>query len=39
MVDVTEVADSFLNECVGCDEFQALHLAEIGILPHHIDEE
>lgn len=35
----TEVADALLDEGVGGDELEALELAEVGILAHHVDEE
>ena len=35
----SEVADALLDEGVAGDELEALHLAEVGLLARHVDEE
>lgn len=35
----TKVADAFLDERVSSDELEALHLAEVGLLAGHVDEQ
>lgn len=35
----SQIADSLLDERVASDEVEALHLAEVGLLPRHVDEE
>ena len=34
-----QVADALLDERVAGDQLQALHLAEVGLLARHVDEE
>lgn len=35
----SEIADALLDEGGAGDELEALHLAEVGLLPRHVDEE